>query len=155
VAIQRLDHYGLRTPDLAASLKFYTEIMGFEPGFRPPFDFPGYWLYNGNPYPASNGVVHLIGIDPDNPDGLLKYLGDRTDMEGSGAVDHMAFRATDVEDMRARLKKNNLPWRERDVPALDILQIFLEDPSGVTIELNYPASEGPARQPGQQQNQQG
>ena len=146
--IQRLDHYAVRTPDLEASLQFYTAIMGFETGFRPPFDFPGYWLYNGNPYPASNGIVHLIGIDPDNPQGLTDYLGDRdpASMLGSGAIDHMAFLANGVQDMRARLQKHNLAWREREVPSLNILQVFLEDPSGVTIELNYPASEGPARQ---------
>lgn len=150
--IQRLDHLAVRTPDLAASLQFYTKIMGFEAGFRPPFDFPGYWLYNGNPYPASNGVVHLIGIDPDNPDGLSKYLGDRDPESalGTGFIDHIAYAATGVDDMRARLKEHNLPWREREVPSLKILQLFLEDPSGVTIELNYPASEGPARQAPQQ-----
>ncbi|WP_397473515.1 VOC family protein [Pusillimonas sp.] len=151
MTIKRLDHYSVRTLDLDASLRFYTDIMGFKAGFRPPFDFPGHWLYNEEPYPTSNGVVHLIGIDPDNPEGLRKYLGDRDidSMKGGGAVDHMAFLATDVSDMRARLEQHGLPWRERDVPSLSLLQLFLEDPSGITIELNYPASEGPARQSAQ------
>ena len=150
--IKRLDHYSIRTLDLDASLQFYTRIMGFTAGFRPPFDFPGHWLYNEEPYPSSNGVVHLIGIDPNDKEGLVKYLGDRSpdSMTGGGAVDHMAFLATGVDDMRARLEKHKLAWRERDVPSLSILQLFLEDPSGVTIELNYPASEGPARQSPQQ-----
>lgn len=149
MAIKRLDHYSVRTLDLNASLQFYTEIMGFKTGFRPPFDFPGHWLYNEEPYPTSNGVVHLIGIDPDNPEGLRNYLGDRDidSMKGGGAVDHMAFLAHDVENMRARLERHGLPWRERDVPSLSLLQLFLQDPSGITIELNYPASEGPARSP--------
>ena len=151
MAIKRLDHYSVRTLDLNASLRFYTDIMGFKPGFRPPFDFPGHWLYNEEPYPTSNGVVHLIGIDADNPEGLRKYLGDRDidSMEGGGAVDHMAFLASDVADMRARLEQKGLAWRERDVPSLSLLQLFLEDPSGITIELNYPAAEGPARQTAQ------
>lgn len=146
MAIKRLDHFSVRTLNLEASLRFYTDIMGFTPGFRPPFNFPGHWLYNAEPYPESNGVVHLIGIDPDDPQGLKDYLGDRDpeSMQGSGAVDHMAFLATDVKSMRERLTRHGLPWRERDVPSLNLLQVFLEDPSGVTIELNYPASEGPA-----------
>ena len=152
MAIQRLDHYSIRTPDLEASLRFYTEIMGFTPGPRPPFDFPGYWLYNDVPYPESNGVVHLIGLDPDNPEGLAAYLGDRDpeSLVGTGTFDHMAFLATNVQDMRARLRKNKQPWREREVPSLKILQVFLEDPSGVTLELNYPAAEGPALEGPQQ-----
>ena len=146
MAIKRLDHFSVRTLDLDASLKFYTDIMGFKPGFRPPFNFPGHWLYNREPYPESNGVVHLIGIDPNDQQGLNDYLGrrDPESMQDGGAVDHMAFLATDVQDMRKRLKKHGLPWREREVPSLSLLQVFLEDPSGVTIELNYPASEGPA-----------
>lgn len=146
--VQRLDHYSVRTTDLDATLRFYTDIMGFETGFRPPFNFPGHWLYNGAPYPESNGVVHLIGIDPDSPEGLSDYLGDRSpdSLLGSGALDHIAFLATNINDMRARLEKHGLEWREREVPSLNLLQVFLEDPNGITIELNYPASEGPARQ---------
>ncbi len=47
--------------------------------------------------------------------------------------------------MRARLKEAGLPYRERTVPSLGLHQVFVEDPSDVTIELNYPASE--AEQP--------
>jgi catechol 2,3-dioxygenase-like lactoylglutathione lyase family enzyme len=141
--IQKLDHYSIRTLDIEASRKFYTEILGFEVGFRPPFNFPGLWLYNGQRYPESNGVVHIIGLDPNNPEGLKQYLGDRNpeSLKGTGTVDHIAFLATDAEDMRARLKKHGIPSRERFVPSLGLLQLFLEDPSGVTIELNYPAQE--------------
>ena len=141
--IGKLDHYSIRTLDIEASRRFYTEIMGFEVGFRPPFDFPGVWLYNGAPYPQSCGVVHIIGIDPSNPEGLKAYLGDRdlASLEGTGTVDHMAFAATGLEEMRSRLKRHEVPYRERTVPSLGLHQVFLEDPSNVTIELNYPAHE--------------
>jgi hypothetical protein len=33
---------------------------------------------------------------------------------------------------------------ERTVPSLGLRQVFLTDPSGVTIELNYPAAEAAA-----------
>lgn len=141
--VGKLDHYSIRTLDVEASRRFYTEVMGFEVGFRPPFDFPGLWLYNGAPYPASCGVVHIVGVDPDNPQGLKAYLGDRElgSLDGTGTVDHMAFVATGLADMRARLKRHGIEYRERTVPSLGLHQVFLEDPSSVTIELNYPAAE--------------
>jgi catechol 2,3-dioxygenase-like lactoylglutathione lyase family enzyme len=144
--VGRLDHYSIRTFDIEASRRFYTEVMGFTAGFRPPFDFPGIWLYNGAQYPETTGVVHIIGIDPDNPQGLKDYLGDRdpASLAGTGTVDHMAFTATGLADMRARLARNNVAFRERTVPSLGIHQVFFEDPSGVTLELNYPAAEAAA-----------
>ena len=141
--IGRLDHYSVRTPDVEASRLFYTEVMGFEVGFRPPFNFPGLWLYNGAPYPASCGVVHIVGVDPGDPQGLKDYLGDHDpgSLNGTGTVDHMAFAATGLADMRARLARQGIAYRERTVPSLGLHQVFFEDPSSVTIELNYPAAE--------------
>lgn len=141
--IGKLDHYSIRTLDLEASRRFYTEVMGFEVGYRPEFKFPGLWLYNGVTYPETTGVVHIIGVDPNNPEGLKEYLGDRdlASLNGTGTVDHMAFRATGVVEMRQRLQQCSVPCRERTVPSLQLHQVFFEDPSGVTIELNYPGSE--------------
>lgn len=141
--VGRLDHYSIRTQDVEASRRFYTEVMEFQIGFRPPFDFPGLWLYNGAPYPESCGVVHIIGIDPNDTQGLKAYLGDRdvSSLNGTGSVDHMAFAASGLADMRARLKRLGVACRERSVPTLGLHQVFFEDPSGVTIELNFPAAE--------------
>ena len=144
--VGRLDHYSIRTLDIEASRRFYTEVMGFTVGFRPPFDFPGLWLYNGDQYPQTTGVVHIIGIDPDDPQGLKDYLGDRdpASLQGTGTVDHMAFTATGLAGMRAKLERLGIACRERTVPSLGIHQVFFEDPSGVTLELNYPAAEAGA-----------
>lgn len=141
--IGKLDHYSIRTLDIEASRKFYTEIMEFQIGFRPPFKFPGVWLYNGAPYPESCGVVHIIGIDLNDPQGLKEYLGDRDldTLNGTGTVDHMAFNATGLDDMLARLERHGVAYRERSVPLLGLHQVFFEDPSGVTIELNFPGAE--------------
>jgi len=141
--IGRLDHYSIRTLDIEASRRFYTEVMGFEVGFRPQFNFPGLWLYNGARHPESNGVVHIVGVDMNNPEGLKEYLGDRdlSTLSGTGTVDHMAFTATGLAEMRQRLQRLNIAHRERTVPSLGLHQVFFEDPSSVTIELNYPAAE--------------
>jgi catechol 2,3-dioxygenase-like lactoylglutathione lyase family enzyme len=141
--IGKLDHYSIRTLDIEASRRFYTEVMGFEAGFRPAFDFPGLWLYNGASEPGSYGVVHIIGIDPSNPEGLKAYLGDRDlgTLNGTGTVDHMAFTATGLDEMRRRLDGHKVAYRERTVPDLGLHQVFFEDPSQVTIELNFPVEE--------------
>jgi catechol 2,3-dioxygenase-like lactoylglutathione lyase family enzyme len=109
--IGKLDHYSIRTLDVEASRRFYTEIMGFQVGYRPEFNFPGLWLYNDRPYPESYGVVHIIGVDLNNPQGLKEYLGDRDldSLKGTGTVDHMAFAATGLADMRKRLDRNSIP----------------------------------------------
>lgn len=140
--IRKLAHYSVRTTDLEASRRFYTEVLGFKVGYRPDFDFPGHWLYLGGDE-ADFGVVHLIGIDPRDPQGLVDYLGDKAaaSLNGSGAVDHIALLATDLRGMRATLARASLACRERTVPDLGLHQVFVEDPSGVTIELNFPAAE--------------
>lgn len=141
--IGKLDHFSIRTLDVEASRRFYTEVMGFNVGFRPPFNFPGLWMYNGPQYPETTGVVHIIGIDLNDPQGLKEYLGDRDldTLSGTGTVDHLAFAATGLSGMCERLKKHHIAFRERTVPSLNLHQVFFEDPSGVTIELNYPAAE--------------
>lgn len=140
MAITRLAHYSIRTPDLEAAREFYTQVLGFREGFRPPFKFPGVWLYLGDD-DGDYGVVHLIGIDPDGE--TVKYLGDRSGpADGTtGNLDHIAFDATGLAQMRARLDARGLSYTEREVPALGLRQLFLRDPSGITLELNFPADE--------------
>jgi len=99
------------------------------------------WLYKGDDE-ADFGTVHIIGIDPSNPEGLVNYLGDKdVSSIGTGTIDHIAFLATGVVDMWQVLMREGIAWRDRTVPSLGLHQIFIEDPSGVTIELNFPASE--------------
>lgn len=140
-----LSHYSIRAIDLEASRKFYTEVMGFTVGPRPNFPFPGLWLYNGDHGSYHNAVVHVVGVDLNDPEGLKQYLGDRDleSLEGTGTVDHIAFAATGLAEMMTRLKKLGIEYRERTVPALNLHQLFLDDPSDIVIELNYPSHEGP------------
>lgn len=143
MGIARLGHYAIRTRDLDASLRFYTRVLGFRAGYRPPFPFPGVWLYAGADE-SDFGLVHLIATSPAGGEarGLRDYLGARDDAAaGSGAIDHVAFLAEDWLEMRARCEAEGLRYSLRDVPALGLLQVFLTDPSGVVVELNYPAAE--------------
>jgi len=67
--VVKLAHYSIRSFDLEKSSRFYERVLGFTPGYRPPFDFPGVWLYMGGDE-KDFGTVHIIGIDPSNPEGL-------------------------------------------------------------------------------------
>ncbi|MBY4802785.1 VOC family protein [Burkholderia cepacia] len=141
MTVSRLAHYSIRTLDLERSCRFYVRVLGFKRGYRPPFDFPGAWLYKGGDE-SDYGTVHIIGVDPANPDGLAAYLGDKAlPASGTGTVDHIAFLATGVEAMWDTLRAEHVAWRDRTVPSLGLHQVFIEDPSGVTIELNFPAAE--------------
>ncbi|WP_295639530.1 VOC family protein [uncultured Methylibium sp.] len=142
-----LNHYSIRSTDLDACRRFYEDVLGLKVGPRPAFAFPGLWLYEGDTSVWANSVVHIIGIDRNDPEGLKAYLGDRDEasLEGSGAIDHVAFFATGLAAMRERLERLGVARRERTVPNLGLHQVFVDDPNGVVIELNYPAIEDAAR----------
>jgi catechol 2,3-dioxygenase-like lactoylglutathione lyase family enzyme len=134
VQLQRLDHFTLRTARLEATLRFYERMTGMRAGARPPFAFPGHWLYlDGRP------VLHLAG--PAHDAGLEDYLGDRGTGDTTGAVDHIAFRATGLPGFEDRLVLERCPYRGRTVPQLGEHQVFLQDPNGVTVEFIFPSSE--------------
>ena len=88
-----LNHYSIRTTNLDACERFYCGLLGLVVGPRPPFPFPGLWLYTGDTAVWANAAVHIIGIDRNDPEGLKRYLGDRDEasLAGTGAIDHIAF----------------------------------------------------------------
>jgi len=138
-----LNHYSIRTTDLAACERFYCGLLGLTVGPRPPFPFPGLWLYVGDPAQWANAAVHIIGIDRNDPAGLKQYLGDRDEssLQGSGALDHVAFFATGLAEQLQRLRDHGIEPRERTVPLLGLHQLFVDDPNGIVVELNFPAAE--------------
>ena len=138
-----LNHYSIRTTDLNATCEFYTRVLSLSSGPRPDFPFPGIWMYNGSHDNVANAVVHIIGIDTSDPEGLKKYLGDRNEssLHGTGAVDHIAFFATGLAAMLQHLKAIGVSCRERTTPSIGLHQLFLDDPCGLVVELNYPAAE--------------
>ena len=138
-----LNHFSIRSLDLPSCERFYCDLLGLKLGPRPPFPFPGLWLYQGDTSVWANAAVHIIGVDENDPEGLKNYLGDRdaASLQGTGTVDHLAFFATGLASMLARLREQGVPLRERTVPLLGLHQVFLDDPNGVVIELNFPGAE--------------
>ena len=138
-----LNHFSIRSGDLPACEHFYCGLLGLQIGPRPPFPFPGLWLYAGDTTIYANAVVHIIGYDADDPEGLKQYLGERdpASLQGTGVVDHVAFFATGLAQTLARLRAHGVEGRERSVPVLGLHQVFVDDPNGVVVELNFPAAE--------------
>jgi len=132
----RLDHYSIRTLRLDETRRFYADVLGMHEGPRPPFSFPGAWMYSGD-----TAMVHLIGADPNDTKGDLG--NERAASTGTGAIDHVAFAVTGLDATKARLHAAKLPFRERTVPRLGLHQVFIEDPNGITLELNFPETEAP------------
>ena len=53
----------------------------------------------------------------------------------------MAFFATGLASTLGRLRAHQVQCRERSVPVLGLHQVFVDDPNGVVVELNFPAEE--------------
>jgi len=135
-----LNHFSIRSLDLESTKDFYTSVLGLKVGPRPEFSFPGYWLYQGSFDDYANAAVHIFGVDTKETSGVSQYLGTRSEpsLQGSGAVDHVAFFATELAEMLSRFKALNIDMRRRDVPGIGLHQIFLNDPNGIVVELNFP-----------------
>ena len=133
--LENLNHFLVAADDLEATRRFYVDVLGLEEGFRPPFDFLGHWIYLGD-----RAVVHLA----DQRDYLDKvdHIRDGSGDSATGAIDHIAFEATGLQDMVETLERHGVPARHRKIPDFSLHQIFVHDPNGVLIELNYPADEG-------------
>src|SRR6516162_8697602 len=46
--LTKMEHYLVLTDDMEATKEFYARALGMHVGFRPPLEFPGYWMYVGD-----------------------------------------------------------------------------------------------------------
>ena len=122
MSVGMLDHYNVSTRNLRDTVRFYEEVLGLVNGPRPPFDFPGAWLYSeGHP------VLHLNDISPT----------DKPQRPDSGVIDHIAFGSRGFDAIKQHLTGKGVPFRVNEVPNSSRRQIFLTDPNNVLIELNF------------------
>lgn len=129
MAVQALEHVTIRCADLKATRDFYVELIGLAEGARPDFPFRGYWLYLGG-----IPVVHLV----DGQDKASAWGGEAgVAVADTGPFDHVAFRGDDFGAMRAQLAAAGVEFRERVVPGGALSQLFVRDPDGVLVEINF------------------
>ena len=133
--LTKIDHYAIRTNKLEETKAFY-ELLGLVDGERPNFPFAGYWLYLGG-----IALVHLISDDQGDINNYFGYSDkiseDYNSSDGSGSVDHLAFRATNADQLKTKLEEHNVSYTQREVPNMKLFQIFVQDPNKITIEINY------------------
>jgi len=129
ISVGKLDHYNVSTRKLKETVQFYETVLGLNNGARPPFNFPGAWLYSeGHP------VLHINDISGT----------DREQRPDSGVIDHVAFGSRGFEAMKKHLAGKGIQHRVNQVPNSTRCQIFLRDPNNVEIELNYDTKNEPA-----------
>ena len=136
-----MEHFLIQAEDIEATKEWYVKVLGFRVGPHPDFKFPVYWLYLGD-----RDVLHLTVGGGKVSDNRKKYLGQESQAtKGSGVIDHVAFRASGLDEMIAHLQKQKVEFKERRVDDQSLYQLFLFDPNGVKVELNFAASEAKGR----------
>ncbi len=135
--LSHIEHFLLQTSDMEKTREWYTTVLGMRVGPSPDFKFPVFWLYIGD-----RDVVHVCEGGKGVSENRRRYVGQQSEAaEGTGVVDHIAFRATGLRDMLEHLKRLNVDFKQRQVADQGLYQLFMFDPNGVKIELNYAASE--------------
>ncbi len=122
--ILELDHYNLCAPrELLERMRvFYTNTVGLTVGYRPRFKKFGYWLYAGD-----HAVLHLS-----------ESSQDKLMLSGQISFNHAAFNCSGLQEFQQRLSKLGVEYTTARVPELKRVQLFLSDPAGNGVELNFP-----------------
>lgn len=129
-----VNHFTILTDDLATTLAFYAEHLDLAPGPRPPFTFPGAWLYPRSADPASAAAVLHVVAGRDRKQLI------------PGVIDHMAFSASNLLAAVERLNARGIAYELRRLPGdFNVWQLFFLDPNGARVELDFDGAEaGPA-----------
>jgi len=121
--VTTMNHFTILTDDVPGTVRFYGELLGLTDGPRPPFDFPGAWLYAGGA-----PILHVIGGRPASE---LR----------AGVIDHMAFTATDLPGTVEKLKQAGVKYDLRRLAGGGVWQLFFFDPHGGKIEFDFAKDE--------------
>ena len=131
MGVSALEHVTIRCAQLQRTRDFYVDLMGLIDGDRPNFPFRGHWLYLGG-----IPVVHLVEAT-DTAGAWGRDIVVPNPVEGTGSFDHVAFKGDDFEVMRDRVKAAGMTFKERVVPGRPLKQLFVLDPEGVLVEINF------------------
>jgi catechol 2,3-dioxygenase-like lactoylglutathione lyase family enzyme len=117
--VNGINHVNIRTSDVAASARFYTEVLDFKFREGPPvMGRQPNWLFDSGGRP----IIHLrvMAVDSDS----------------TGPIDHVALNCEGLPVVIERLKERDLKFDIANTqPGLTI--VFVKDPHGVMLELNF------------------
>lgn len=128
--VRRLDHVNLRVADVAATVDFYSRLLGMTVQVPPGASDCSLaaWICDDD----GRAVVHAVSasvrtaMSPGTPPAT-----------GAGAIHHVAFDCSNRTAMLERLVAAGVAYALNHVPGIDLQQIFLTDPNGILIELNF------------------
>jgi catechol 2,3-dioxygenase-like lactoylglutathione lyase family enzyme len=136
--LSHIEHFLVAADDLDATRDWYARVLGMKSGPHPEFGFPVHWMYLGEV-----DVVHIGPSAKQANEAQRKYLG-RTSQDagqGTGALDHIAFRATGLRETIEHLRKEKVAFKQRRANGQALYQLFFLDPNGIKIELNFDGAE--------------
>jgi catechol 2,3-dioxygenase-like lactoylglutathione lyase family enzyme len=119
-----MNHFTVIAEDPKATLDFYTGLLGLRVGHRPDLGFDGAWLYGDGP----QSVLHLFFDRP-------------APAERAGVIDHIAFTARGLREMKARFDDSGTTYDLRRLAGAGTWQLFCHDPNGAKVELDFDPSE--------------
>jgi catechol 2,3-dioxygenase-like lactoylglutathione lyase family enzyme len=132
VPLTKLEHYLVLTDDIDATRDFYIDVLGMQDGFRPDLGFPGHWVYIGD-----TPVIHIAEWESYTARSTARGVHVTSRADGTGAVDHIAFAGQDYDGVLERVRTHGVSVRENNNPGNTVRQLFLFDPNGVKIEINF------------------
>lgn len=127
--VQALDHVNIITGDLDRTAKFYADMFGLDRRNAPPPLTPenAQWMFDGN----DRAIFHINSLD-------CPRTFDREVQEGpTGSIHHVALKCDGYDEMVVRLDDRQADYQLNVVAAINLRQIFTQDPNGVLLELNF------------------
>jgi catechol 2,3-dioxygenase-like lactoylglutathione lyase family enzyme len=121
-----MNHFTVIAEDPQKTLDFYVGLLGLTVGHRPQLGFAGAWLYAG----GDSAVLHL-------------YFDRAVPAQRAGVIDHMAFSATGLAGVKARLDQAGWKYDLRRQAGAGTWQMFMHDPNGARVELDFDPAEVP------------
>jgi catechol 2,3-dioxygenase-like lactoylglutathione lyase family enzyme len=129
--LTKMEHFLVLTADMDKTRDFYCKVLGLREGPRPPLGFPGYWLYLGEV-----AVIHIAEWRTYTSHSASRDIPVTAEAPGTGALDHIAFNATDYDELLASLERNGVQAMKNITNVNGLRQVFLLDPNGIKLEIN-------------------
>ncbi len=118
-----MNHFTVIAEDIGKTLDFYVGLLGMEQGHRPALGFPGAWLYADG-----RAVLHVYSDRP-------------VPAQRAGVIDHMAFSAKGLKEVKARFDARGVKYDLRQQRGAGTWQLFCYDPNGAKVELDFDPAE--------------